>query len=88
MHTVCPKYSREQDPIPYSACLHGVLDILQKVDLSNGVLCVSGIELDNLLDLVEGQEINDKRLLADYPVDFLRARWGSEGALVTIFNSD
>ena len=88
MHTLRPKSSREHNRIQYSARLDGVLGILQKVDLSKGVLCISSIELDNLLDLVERQEINDERLLADDPVDFLGTRWGSEGALVTIFHSN
>lgn len=60
------------------------LGILQKIHTPNNILSIARVELQNLLDLIEGQEINRQRLLADDPLDGLRARWGSERTLITI----
>lgn len=52
----------------------------QQVRLAQGILQEPGIELNHLLQTVEGVDTHAERLVMDQESDSFGARWGGQGA--------
>lgn len=63
MRTIHKKYTRPAS----KAYLKLIGSVLEQIDLSKGVLCVTRVELDHIPDALVGDFVNRQGLAADVP---------------------